>query len=178
MVMVTQELTFHWTPCHLVGNRQQSGAGTGRTATGSVFPTRRNCHTKCRAVPKSPAPTIQHFLNQFQIYQYLKSYILLEGSVNEMLVHEMRSGEQRFKIVVADPEGDRQSNGRPQGVPSKNSLVLKWFLYFLVQFTCRQPNPKMRTCCSRQCRIPSPWCGWSTGPRSAAPLWRAEKYTI
>jgi hypothetical protein len=111
---------------------RQSDASTGRTAAGSGFRTHRSCRTKCRAVPKSLAPAIffNYDINLHEIKWEL--YVLLEGSVDEMLVHEMRSCEQRFKVVVTDPQGNRQSNGGPKRVPAKIYWYQGCLRYFCV----------------------------------------------
>ena len=43
--------------------------------------------------------------------------VLLQGGSTEVVVHEVGTVEEFFKVVKAQVKGDGQSDGRPQGVP-------------------------------------------------------------
>ena len=47
----------------------------------------------------------------------LQSYILLEGSRAEMLVHKVCSFQKFFEVVESHIEGNGEADGGPEGVP-------------------------------------------------------------
>jgi hypothetical protein len=48
--------------------------------------------------------------------------VLLEGSLLEVLVHLVGSGKELLKVLVADGEGDRETDGGPEGVSSTDPV--------------------------------------------------------
>lgn len=48
--------------------------------------------------------------------------VLLDGGLFEVLVHLVRTSEELLKVLVADREGDGQTDGRPERVSSTDPV--------------------------------------------------------
>ena len=80
---------------------------------------------------------LEHSIDQLmRLKKYSKvekgSNIFVERRVAEMLVHEVSSGQKFLEVVVADVNGDRHADGRPeQNNKFKNDNFINKFASFV-----------------------------------------------
>ena len=49
--------------------------------------------------------------------------ILLQGSGTEMAIHSMSTAQELVEVLESDMDGNREANGRPDGIPSTNPAL-------------------------------------------------------